>query len=63
MFYEQPKSEKGVHLPCLLWADSHLGLSLVYSLQNLKDWTDGGDIVGVKGTIRRTDKGELTVYV
>ena len=28
----------------------------------LKDWTDGGDIVGVQGTVRRTDKGELTVY-
>jgi lysyl-tRNA synthetase class 2 len=32
------------------------------SLQSLKDWTDGGDIVGVRGTVRRTDKGELTVY-
>ncbi|KAG7362820.1 lysyl-tRNA synthetase [Nitzschia inconspicua] len=30
--------------------------------QGLKDWTDGGDIVGVRGTVRRTDKGELTVY-
>jgi lysyl-tRNA synthetase, class II len=28
----------------------------------LKDWTDGGDIIGVSGTMRRTDKGELTVY-
>lgn len=32
------------------------------SFEQLKDWTDGGDIVGVRGTIRRTDKGELTVY-
>jgi lysyl-tRNA synthetase class 2 len=30
--------------------------------QGIKDWTDGGDIVGVRGTVRRTDKGELTVY-
>lgn len=30
--------------------------------QQLKEWTDGGDIIGVTGTIRRTDKGELTVY-
>jgi lysyl-tRNA synthetase, class II len=30
--------------------------------QQLKDWTDGGDIIGVRGTVRRTDKGELTVY-
>jgi len=32
------------------------------SFKNLKDWTDGGDIIGVSGTVRRTDKGELTVY-
>lgn len=32
------------------------------SSQGIKDWTDGGDIVGVRGTVRRTDKGELTVY-
>eukprot|EP00543_Licmophora_paradoxa_P002345 CAMPEP_0202450748 /NCGR_PEP_ID=MMETSP1360-20130828/9315_1 /ASSEMBLY_ACC=CAM_ASM_000848 /TAXON_ID=515479 /ORGANISM="Licmophora paradoxa, Strain CCMP2313" /LENGTH=580 /DNA_ID=CAMNT_0049069129 /DNA_START=192 /DNA_END=1934 /DNA_ORIENTATION=+ len=30
--------------------------------KNLKAWTDGGDIIGVQGTVRRTDKGELTVY-
>lgn len=30
--------------------------------QSLKDWSDAGDIIGVQGTIRRTDKGELTVY-
>jgi lysyl-tRNA synthetase, class II len=32
------------------------------SFKNLKDWVDSGDIVGVRGTIRRTDKGELSVY-
>eukprot|EP00746_Dinoflagellata_sp_MGD_P069189 gnl/MRDRNA2_/MRDRNA2_28365_c0_seq1.p1 gnl/MRDRNA2_/MRDRNA2_28365_c0~~gnl/MRDRNA2_/MRDRNA2_28365_c0_seq1.p1 ORF type:complete len:714 (-),score=147.54 gnl/MRDRNA2_/MRDRNA2_28365_c0_seq1:33-2123(-) len=32
------------------------------SFKNLKDWTDSGDIIGVRGTVRRTDKGELTVY-
>ncbi len=32
------------------------------SFQNLKAWTDTGDIIGAKGTIRRTDKGELTLY-
>jgi lysyl-tRNA synthetase class 2 len=28
----------------------------------IKDWTDAGDIIGVRGSMRRTDKGELTVY-
>eukprot|EP00980_Cylindrotheca_fusiformis_P002859 scaffold672_cov126-Cylindrotheca_fusiformis.AAC.60 len=32
------------------------------SFKGIKDYTDGGDIVGVRGTVRRTDKGELTVY-
>ena len=31
--------------------------------ERLKDWTDGGDIIGVRGTIKRTEKGELSVYV
>jgi lysyl-tRNA synthetase class 2 len=31
-------------------------------IQGIKNWTDGGDIIGVRGTVRRTDKGELTVY-
>jgi lysyl-tRNA synthetase class 2 len=39
-----------------------LNSHLTYSLQNLKAWTDSGDIIGAKGTIRRTDKGELTLY-
>jgi lysyl-tRNA synthetase class 2 len=34
----------------------------VLSQQGIKDWTDGGDIIGVRGTVRRTDKGELSVY-
>lgn len=32
------------------------------TFKDLKAWTDAGDIVGVRGTIRRTDKGELSVY-
>jgi lysyl-tRNA synthetase class 2 len=30
---------------------------------SLKDLTDIGDIIGVKGNLKRTDKGELSVYV
>ncbi|KAA8498453.1 Lysine--tRNA ligase [Porphyridium purpureum] len=33
------------------------------SFNQLKGWTDGGDIIGVSGTLKRTDKGELSVYV
>ena len=29
----------------------------------IKDLTDAGDIIGVTGTMKRTDKGELSVYV
>lgn len=29
----------------------------------LKAWTDAGDIVGAKGGVRRTDKGELSVVI
>ena len=32
------------------------------NFKGIKDWTDGGDIIGVRGTVRRTDKGELTIY-
>jgi lysyl-tRNA synthetase class 2 len=28
----------------------------------LKAWVDAGDIVGIRGSVRRTDKGELSVY-
>ena len=30
--------------------------------KNIKAWVDSGDIIGVRGTVRRTDKGELSVY-
>lgn len=33
------------------------------SFANLKAWTDGSDIIGVKGIAKRTDKGELSVKV
>lgn len=33
------------------------------AFEHLKQLTDGGDIIGVKGTIKRTDKGELSVKV
>ena len=32
------------------------------SFKDLKVFTDSGDIIGVRGTVRRTDKGELSVY-
>lgn len=41
---------------------TRLGERDAQSFQNLKAWTDTGDIIGAKGTIRRTDKGELTLY-
>lgn len=33
------------------------------SFANLKAWTDSGDIVGVRGIAKRTEKGELSVKV
>jgi lysyl-tRNA synthetase class 2 len=33
------------------------------AFNDLKQLTDVGDIIGVKGTIKRTEKGELSVYV
>jgi lysyl-tRNA synthetase class 2 len=33
------------------------------AFNNLKQWLDVGDIIGVRGTIKRTEKGELSVYV
>jgi len=33
------------------------------SFEKIKEWTDGGDIIGAKGTIRRTAKGELSLHV
>ena len=31
--------------------------------KKLKDWTDSGDFIGVTGTLKRTEKGELSVFV
>ncbi len=31
------------------------------AFNNLKNLTDAGDIIGVKGSVRRTDKGELSI--
>lgn len=28
----------------------------------IKDWTDAGDIIGATGTLKRTEKGELSIY-
>jgi lysyl-tRNA synthetase class 2 len=33
------------------------------AFNHVKQLTDAGDILGVKGTIKRTEKGELSVYV
>lgn len=33
------------------------------AFNNLKQLTDIGDIIGAKGTIKRTEKGELSIYV
>jgi lysyl-tRNA synthetase class 2 len=33
------------------------------AFNNLKKLTDVGDIIGAKGTIKRTEKGELSIYV
>lgn len=33
------------------------------SFANLKAWTDGSDIIGVRGVAKRTEKGELSVKV
>ena len=31
--------------------------------EKMKEWTDSGDIIGVTGTMKKTDKGELSIYV
>ena len=31
--------------------------------KNIKAWTDAGDFVGAEGSVKRTEKGELSVYV
>ncbi|MBF2098915.1 MAG: lysine--tRNA ligase [Gloeomargaritaceae cyanobacterium C42_A2020_066] len=33
------------------------------AFDHLKQWIDTGDILGVTGTLKRTDKGELSIYV
>jgi len=33
------------------------------AFDHLKQLTDAGDIIGVKGSVKRTEKGELSVYV
>ena len=33
------------------------------AFDHLKQLTDAGDIIGAKGTVKRTEKGELSVYV
>ena len=32
------------------------------NFKNLKAWADLGDYIGVRGTVRKTDKGEVSVY-
>lgn len=31
--------------------------------ERLMEWTDPGDIIGVKGSVKKTDKGEISVFV
>jgi len=33
------------------------------AFNHLKQWIDIGDLLGIKGTLKRTEKGELSVYV
>lgn len=48
---------------CLLIVSPWVCSTVFLSPQNLKAWTDGGDIIGAKGSMKRTEKGELSVYV
>jgi lysyl-tRNA synthetase class 2 len=41
----------------------HMQNRIPESFSRLKQWIDAGDIIGVTGSIRRTEKGELSVYV
>lgn len=41
----------------------HMGDRFPEAFANLKQLTDMGDIIGARGTVKRTDKGELSVYV
>ncbi len=42
---------------------AHMGERDPEAFSHLKQWTDAGDILGVRGTLKRTEKGELSVYV
>ncbi|MBE9045878.1 lysine--tRNA ligase [Pleurocapsales cyanobacterium LEGE 10410] len=42
---------------------NHTMSDLVGAFNHLKRLSDTGDILGVKGTIKRTERGELSVYV
>jgi len=37
------------------------GAASVKPFASAKQWTDAGDIIGVRGTVKRTEKGELSV--
>ncbi|MGV0026316.1 lysine--tRNA ligase [Phormidesmis priestleyi] len=41
----------------------HMGEADSQAFDHLKQLTDAGDIIGAKGTVKRTEKGELSVYV
>jgi lysyl-tRNA synthetase class 2 len=41
----------------------HMGEADPQAFNHLKQLTDAGDIIGAKGTVKRTEKGELSVYV
>jgi lysyl-tRNA synthetase, class II len=43
--------------------EENMGSADADAFEHLKQLTDIGDIIGVKGTLKRTDKGELSVYV
>ncbi len=43
--------------------DTAMADRLPDAFNHLKQLTDAGDILGVRGTIKRTEKGELSVYV
>ena len=42
---------------------NHTMSELVGAFNHLKKLSDTGDILGVRGTVKRTEKGELSVYV
>lgn len=42
---------------------THMGEADDQAFEHLKTLTDAGDFIGVRGSIRRTDKGELSVSV